>query len=135
MTETDKNPVGRPPIEIDYAACVKLARIMCTHSEIAEVLGVSISTLEHDQQFLQVHKKGIEAGKASLRRMQWKSAEEGNVTSQIWLGKQYLGQRDKRDTEVTGKDGEPIKQEIKAEVSAVELLKQYKHIWDDVTSP
>lgn len=106
MAETEKNPVGRPPIDIDYAACEKLARIMCTHSEIAEVLGVSLSTLEHDQQFLQVHKKGIEAGKASLRRMQWKSAEDGNVTSQIWLGKQYLGQRDKQ--ELTGKDGEQL---------------------------
>lgn len=106
MAETEKNPVGRPPIDIDYVACEKLARIMCTHSEIAEVLGVSLSTLEHDQQFLQVHKKGIEAGKASLRRMQWKSAEDGNVTSQIWLGKQYLGQRDKQ--ELTGKDGEQL---------------------------
>lgn len=106
MAETEKNPVGRPPIDIDYVACEKLARIMCTHSEIAEVLGVSLSTLEHDQEFLQVHKKGIEAGKASLRRMQWKSAEDGNVTSQIWLGKQYLGQRDKQ--ELTGKDGEQL---------------------------
>jgi len=79
---------------------------MCTQSEIAEVLGVSLSTLEHDKEFLRIHKKGIEAGKASLRRMQWKSAEGGNVTSQIWLGKQYLGQRDKQ--ELTGKDGEQL---------------------------
>jgi hypothetical protein len=99
-------PVGRPPIEIDYAACEKLARIMCTQSEIAEVLGVSLSTLEHDKEFLRIHKKGIEAGKASLRRMQWKSAEDGNVTSQIWLGKQYLGQRDK--SEISGDGGGPV---------------------------
>jgi len=106
MAETEKNPVGRPPIDIDYVACEKLARIMCTHSEIAEVLGVSLSTLEHDPEFLQVHKRGIEAGKASLRRMQWKSAEGGNVTSQIWLGKQYLGQRDK--SEISGDGGGPV---------------------------
>ena len=31
----------------------------------------------------------------SLRRQQFKSAEAGNVTMQIWLGKQYLGQTDK----------------------------------------
>ena len=33
--------------------------------------------------------------KASLRRMQYKAAEGGNVTAQIWLGKQILGQKDK----------------------------------------
>jgi len=106
MAEEKTRPVGRPPIEIDYGKCEKLARIMCTHSEIAEVLGVSLSTLEHDPEFLQVHKRGIEAGKASLRRMQWKSAEGGNVTSQIWLGKQYLGQRDK--SEISGDGGGPV---------------------------
>ena len=102
MPVPKKKPVGRPPIEIDYGKCEKLARIMCTHSEIAEVIGVSLSTLEHDPEFLQVHKRGIEAGKASLRRMQWKSAEGGNVTSQIWLGKQYLGQSDKQEVEHAG---------------------------------
>jgi hypothetical protein len=106
MAERKKHPGGRPRIKIDYAACEKLARIMCTQSEIAEVLGVSLSTLEHDKEFLRIHKKGIEAGKASLRRMQWKSAEDGNVTSQIWLGKQYLGQRDK--SEISGDGGGPV---------------------------
>ena len=110
MPVPKKHPGGRPPVEIDYAACEKLARIMCTQSEIAEVLGVSLATLEHDKEFLRIHRKGIEAWKASLRRMQWKSAEDGNVTSQIWLGKQYLGQRDKQDTEITGKDGGPVEQ-------------------------
>lgn len=102
VKQAPKHPGGRPRIKIDYAACEKLARIMCTQSEIAEVLGVSLSTLEHDKEFLRIHKKGIEAGKASLRRMQWKSAEGGNVTSQIWLGKQYLGQRDKQEVEHSG---------------------------------
>jgi hypothetical protein len=27
----------------------------------------------------------------------------------IWLGKQYLGQRDRMDQEITGKDGHAIK--------------------------
>jgi hypothetical protein len=31
--------------------------------------------------------------------MQWKSAEKGNVTMQIWLGKQYLQQRDQPQDE------------------------------------
>ena len=31
--------------------------------------------------------------------MQWKSAEQGNVSMQIWLGKQMLGQSDKQEIE------------------------------------
>ena len=42
----------------------------------------------------------MEQGKASLRRMQYGAANKGNVTMQIWLGKQYLGQNDKQ--EITG---------------------------------
>ena len=39
-------------------------------------------------------------GRASLRRMQFKAAEQGNATMQIWLGKQYLDQKDHRQLEV-----------------------------------
>lgn len=121
-----KRPVGCPPKEIDYEACEKLARIMCTQSEIAEVLGVSLSTLEHDKEFLRIHKKGQENGRASLRRMQYKGAEAGNPTMLIWLGKQYLGQRDKQ--ELTGKDGGPIEQTVELDLS--EKLKKYAKLWD-----
>jgi len=40
--------------------------------------------------------KGKEAGQCSLRRLLWKSATNGNIAMQIWLGKQYLGQREPR---------------------------------------
>jgi hypothetical protein len=43
--------------------------------------------------------------------MQWKSAQDGNVTAQIWLGKQMLGQRDKH--ELSGPDGGAMQIEIK----------------------
>ena len=52
------------------------------------------------QNFCGFIKKGMEQGKASLRRMQYGAANKGNVTMQIWLGKQYLGQNDKQ--EITG---------------------------------
>lgn len=42
---------------------------------------------------------GRETGLASLRRQQFKMAET-NATMQIWLGKQYLEQRDKLDSDV-----------------------------------
>ncbi len=97
---------GRKPIEIDYDMAEKYSSIMCTQSEIASLLGVSLSTLEHDPEFLRIHKKGMDKGKSSLRRMQYHAASGGNATMQIWLGKQYLGQKDKQ--EITGKDGEPL---------------------------
>jgi len=33
--------------------------------------------------------------KFGLRQLQWKSAEKGNVTMQIFLGKNILGQKDR----------------------------------------
>lgn len=92
---------GRPKFIIDYDKAEKLSSIQCTIKEIASVLGCSEDTLERDEKFCGLHKRGLENGKASLRRLQWKSAEGGNVTAQIWLGKQYLGQRDKEDVQTT----------------------------------
>jgi len=100
---------GRPKIQLDYEKAGKLAVIMCTQSEIAAVLGVSVDLLEHDPEFKRIHKKGLEHGRASLRRMQYKAAEAGDRTMLVWLGKQYLGQKDMRHEEVTGEGGKPIK--------------------------
>ena len=79
---------GRPKIPIDYEKAEKLAQILCTQSEIASVLNVSVARLEHDPEFLRIHKKGMETGKASLRRLQYAAAQGGNPTMLIWLGKQ-----------------------------------------------
>ena len=136
---TKKKPVeeqkkrGRKKIAIDYEKAEKLASIMCTQSEIASVLGVSLALLEHDPEFLRIHKKGMEHGKASVRRMQFQAANGGNATMQIWLGKQYLGQRDKQDTEITGKDGAPIKTETTLNLAAE--VKKYARLLNDVAVP
>ena len=50
--------------------------------------------------FEDIYTKGKEEGKAKLRDVQLKSAMSGNVTMQIWLGKQYLDQTDK--TNISG---------------------------------
>ncbi len=36
--------------------------------------------------------------KIKLRKLQWKSADKGNVTMQIFLGKNILGQKDRHET-------------------------------------
>ena len=88
---------GRPKKEIDYGLVEKLATIQCTQQEIANVLEVSTKTLQRDKEFCRIYKKGLEKGKMSLRRLQFKAAENGNATMLVWLGKQYLGQTDKQD--------------------------------------
>ena len=90
-------PGGRPPFIVDYVMVKKLALIQCTQQEIANFLGCSLNKLERDKEFIRVYKKHIDEGKMSLRRKQWKAAEEGNTTMLVWLGKQYLGQKDKSE--------------------------------------
>jgi len=88
-----KNKGGRPPLAIDTELLASLAKIHCTYQEMAAILNCSIDTLR--DRFSHVIKKAQEEGKASLRRMQYLKAEEGNVTMQIWLGKQLLQQSDR----------------------------------------
>ena len=92
---------GRPKKEIDYATVEKLANIQCTQTEIASFLGISVRTLQRDEEFLKIYQKGQENGKMSLRRIQYKLAEK-NTTMAIWLGKQYLGQKDVIEASTTG---------------------------------
>ena len=91
--------VGRPKKIINYEQVEKLASIFCTQEEIAAILDVSISTLQHNQEFLQVHKKGLQTAKMSLRRKQFKLADT-NAGMAIFLGKNYLNQRDYNQVEL-----------------------------------
>ena len=107
VPEAAKHPGGRPRIVFDLGLVEDLGKIQSTHSELAAVLGVSIETvkrrLKDDPEFCAAYEKGLENGKSSLRRIQWKSALGGNTTMQIWLGKQYLGQQDRQTTEVVSR--------------------------------
>lgn len=91
---------GRPKFKIDYETVRKLASIMCTQQEIASFLGCSTDTLQRDKQFCDIYKEGKETGKMSLRRMQWKLAEKSYAMA-IFLGKQYLGQKDVVENQIS----------------------------------
>lgn len=117
---------GRPKIEINWEDVRKLSLLQCTQNEIASFLGVSVDTLLRRKEFCELHKKGMEEGRMSLRRLQWKKANEGNVTMLIWLGKQYLGQSDKQ--ELTGKDGKALVPDIKFEVIDKETKEATEHL-------
>lgn len=99
---------GRPYFLINEQGKVlieKLASYMCTDEEIASVLGVSADVLTNSKNietFSECKKKGMENGKASLRRKQYEVAMNGNCTMLVWLGKQYLGQKEQVNAEVNG---------------------------------
>ena len=96
-----KRKVGRPKFVIDYALISQLAMMHCTDSEIAHLCGMTpegfCKRKKSDTELVQVLEKGRDEGKASLRRLQWKQAQSGDKTMLIWLGKQLLGQSDKRE--------------------------------------
>ena len=50
--------------------------------------------------FSDTYKKKSATGKMSLRRMQWKLAEKSYAMA-IFLGKQYLGQKDVVENQIT----------------------------------
>ena len=90
--------MARTKKPLDYVLVEKLAHIQCTQEEIAEALDVSVRTLQRDSGFCRIYKKQIGQGRASLRRLQWQALNEGDKTMLVWLGKQYLGQKDKWET-------------------------------------
>lgn len=84
----------------------RMAAIGCTMDEMVVLTGLSDVTLR--KRFLGVIEKGRAQRKQSLRHKQTEMALQGDRTMLIWLGKQDLGQRDRFDYEVSGKDGGPI---------------------------
>ena len=85
--------MARPKKVIDYKLVEQLGKIMCTQEEIAGILGISVRTLQRDDEFCRIYKDAIQNGKASIRRNQFKLSEV-NASMAIWLGKQYLYQKD-----------------------------------------
>lgn len=91
--------MGRPKIYIDQKEFEKLCKLQCTLEEIAGWFDCSEDKIEmwcketYLTTFSEIFKVKSQGGKVSLRRMQFKLAETSSAMA-IWLGKQYLGQRD-----------------------------------------
>lgn len=100
--------MARPRKEIDSEQFEKLCALQCTLQEIANWFGCSEDTIERwclrtytDEDgkpmgFADAYKNYSVDGKISLRRFQFKMAEK-HPNMAIWLGKQWLGQRDNID--------------------------------------
>jgi hypothetical protein len=100
--------MGRKKVKIDYDTVKNLAKICCTQEEIASVMGCSVKTLQRRRQFNKAYQDGLNDARASLRRLQWRSAVNGNITMQIFLGKNLLGQRDKFPEDERAEDKEKV---------------------------
>ena len=90
---------GRPRKEIDKKIFENLCGLQCTLEEIAGVFDCSVDTIErwckreYRETFAETYKKHSAKGKMSLRRTQFKLAEKSAAMA-IFLGKNYLGQKD-----------------------------------------
>lgn len=101
---------GRPVKPMDIAVIERAASIGCSPEEIAALCQVSRTTffarIASDPALADAVERGRDQGRATLRRMQWQAAQNGNPAMLIWLGKQLLGQRDKQ--EISGDADQPI---------------------------
>ena len=89
---------GRPKIIVDIEILKNLASIGCPDYEIASVLNVSARTLKRN--YAEIIEQYKEKGKASLRKKMWdKAIKKDNTNMQIWLSKNYLGFKDRTQTE------------------------------------
>ena len=90
--------MARPKKVINQKQFESLCAIQCTQEEICNVLDVTDKTLTrwcnevYDLSFSEIYEQKRDIGRMSLRRNQFKLAEGGNTTMQIWLGKQVLKQ-------------------------------------------
>ncbi len=104
--------MARPLKEISQKDFEKLCGLQCTKEEICGFFDVTDKTLErwckrtYKKGFSEVFAQKRGSGKISLRRSQFELAKK-NASMAIWMGKQYLGQREP-DAKT---DGKPLEAE------------------------
>lgn len=97
--------MARPRKVIDKEQFENLCKLQCTQQEICDWFDVCEETLNswckrtYKRGFSEVFKQKRGKGKVSLRRTQWRLAET-NATMALWLGKQYLDQKDHVETKL-----------------------------------
>lgn len=103
-TEIQESNMGRPKAEIDrgaFEALMDLPFITCEAA--AGVFGVCKETIvrfvkrEYQVTFAELKEQKKENIKTKLAAKQYQIAMKGNVSMLIWLGKQYLEQKDKSE--------------------------------------
>lgn len=114
--EDIKAQLGRPKKLAESDELIKQIKMLAgtqhTQEQAAAFLSVSDTTFRN---FLRQNPRSAEAwemgknlGLATLRQLQWRSALQGNVQMQIWLGINWLGQSNRVDTRLTGENDVPV---------------------------
>lgn len=115
-----------PDTEENKKMFENLMKIQCTQEEIAGVFEVSVDTLKRwikrnydGNNFAYLYKIYGASGRASLRRYQMKQAEKVPIMA-IWLGKQYLGQKDVIEQHNINHEGDdPLTKAIKGSIGEI----------------
>jgi hypothetical protein len=94
--------IGRPRFEFTpkiLDQVEKLASVMCTLQEIGDIIGCSHDTIQRNQEAKEAIKRGVANAKNTIRKTQFDIATKLNSSIMaMWLGKVYLGQTDKIQT-------------------------------------
>ena len=99
--------MSRPKTEIDWARVDELLVAQCDGAGIASILGIHPDTLykrcedDFKMTFTAYSQQKRGEGKELLRAKQYELALNGDKTMLVWLGKQYLNQREKVDSDVS----------------------------------
>ena len=103
--------MARITVNIKLKDIERIARLQCTHREAAAFLGVRPQTfsklLRDSLKVREAWDRGQSLGLLSLRRKQLRLADD-SAPMAIFLGKQYLSQREVVTNEITGKDGQDL---------------------------
>ena len=127
-----RGPKGpsKPMGETVFNQLLGMIRIHCTQPEICNILDMSEQTLNVRlkergyKNYRDCYTKHSSEGRASLRRMQWKSAEDGIWNAQKWLGIQLLNQKERAD--FSSEDGSMATYWAESERATVDFLRN-KH--------
>ena len=95
-----KKPTGRPRIELDPKLAKIFGYFRATYDTMADQIECGVDTIraamqDDKSEFSKAYKKGFSSMKMKLSEAQVKAGiEDRNPTLLVWLGKQYLGQKD-----------------------------------------
>lgn len=117
--------MGRPTIEVDFEKIDALCSVFCNCKEIVAVLNTFGETYSYDtverrikenfgKTFAEyVEEKQMAHAKPKLRKAQMDLALSGNAPMLIFLGKNYLEQRDKPKDDETNESIDKLAQVIR----------------------
>ena len=94
--------IGRPNFEFTPKILEQvktMASYMCSKAEIGKIIGCSESTINRNQSAQEAWEQGVALAKQAIRKTQFDIATKLNSSIMaMWLGKVYLGQTDKIQT-------------------------------------